>query len=706
MKKTLVPLLALALTASGLFADPGAVDATRHVPAEAPRTNILSGRADAFRDYVTRGPGATAFERIKRDFDRDYLNLPFPDEPQTYGDPAPRNRTSEKADIWRAAQDTTGLVAGVAEAAAVIWIVTGEQRYLDKAKEWLLRSTEWSLDGSNWAQGPGPGGTDIFYNDEAHFRLWRKLPLVYDQIRDQFTDEERAILLAHFRERGRQSVEFIKRARTERLVYNSLAVRPASHPVRFMPMTGLTALALWDDLPETREWWEFAHRFYREQFPPWGGDQGGWAEGAAYWRGNMEHAAIQDALLAIGDPLAYGTRFWRNTPYFPVYTVQPYPATTFGDLSNAGRFNLEPAMAEFLIHLARVLDDGYLVSYASLLTDRRPPPAEAGLGQLNRMYPTSVEFLFRNFIASDRPVPAPRPLSDLPPYRFFEDIGWVAMHSALGDPQRDIHVTFKSSPYGSFSHSHADQNAFVLSAFGENLALASGYREWHNSPHHNGWTRLTKSKNAILIDGEGQKPQDMAASGRITRFETGPRHMIATGDATAAYALMQPAGQVRAVLRDLLFVDQRYLVIRDYVETADPSAVSWLLHGEEPIRWEGARAAAFNRAGRAGLTTRLVTPGNVRLQGVVRNEFDVPVDPRYVQGHADFSNRRWGPQSHLTVTTADKARQHTIWSVLWPEASTSPVALDARLDGDTLVVRRPDGRTDRIRLAGDRVEIR
>lgn len=682
------------------------VDAAAHVPAHAPRTQVLAGQAEAFRAYVTTGEGASAFAKIKADFDRDYLHLPFPDEPQTYGDPAPRNRTSEKADIWRAAQDTTGLVSSVAEAAALLWLVTGEEKYLAKAKEFLLRSTEWSLDGSRWAEGPGPGGTDIYYNDEAHFRLWRKLPLVYDQIRDQLTEAERATLLANFRERGRESLDFIKRARTERVVYNSLAVRPASHPVRFMPMTGLTALALWDDLPETREWWEFAHRFYREQFPPYGGDQGGWAEGTAYWRGNLEHASLQDALLAIGDPLAYGTKFWRNTPYFPLYTVQPYPATTFGDLSNAGRFNLEPATAEFLIHLARVLDDGYLVSYASLLTDRRPSPAEAGLGQLNRLYPTSVEFLVRNFVASTRPVPAPRPLSELPPSRYFADIGWVVMHSALGQPDQDIHVTFKSSPYGSFSHSHADQNAFVLSAFGENLALASGYREWHNSPHHNGWTRLTKSKNAVLIDGLGQKPQDMAATGRIIRYETGPRHVLTTGDATAAYSLLQPAGQVRAVLRDLLFVDQRYLVIRDYVETADPSALSWLLHGEETIRWDNTRQGAFNRAGKAGLTTRLVTTPGVTLRGEVRNEFDVPVDPRYVGGHADFSNRRWGNQSHLTVTTANKARQHTVWAVLWPEPSTSPVNLDARLDGDTLVVRRPDGRTDRIALRHDGVDIR
>src|SRR5690606_33197749 len=135
----------------------------------------------------------------------------------------------------------------IAEAAALLWRVTGEERYLAQAKAYLLGEARWSLEASGWEDGPRPGGTDVYYNDEAHFRLWRKLPLVYDQIRDTLTDTDRASLLEHYRERGRRSVAFIRAGRTAELQYNSLAVIPASHPVRFMPMTGLAALALWDD---------------------------------------------------------------------------------------------------------------------------------------------------------------------------------------------------------------------------------------------------------------------------------------------------------------------------------------------------------------------------------------------------------------------------------------------------------------------------
>lgn len=678
------------------------------IPAQAPRTLVPAGQEEAFRAYVTRGEGAAAFARIKADFDRDWIAFPFPDEPLTYGDPSPSQRGHAAADQWRAAQDVCGRVAGVAEAAALLWRVTGDEKYLAKAKAFLLAEAEWSLDASGWKKGPGRGATSIRYNDEAHFRLWRKLPLVYDQIRTEFSAAERAKLLAHYRARGAQSLQFIQKARTGDLRYNSLAVEPSSHPVRFMPMTGLAGLALWDDLPEARDWWEFVAAFYRDRFPPWGGDDGGWAEGVAYWRGVMEHAAFQDALLALGDPAAYASPFWRQTPYFQVYNVQPYRHTQFGDLSNAGMFNLEPVVAEFMQHLARVQQNGHLVSYAQLCTDPRATPAEKGLHGLDRIYPTSAEFLVRNFIASTRPLPAPAPLTGLPANRHFRDVGWVSLHSALGQPADDIHATFVSSPYGSYSHSHAHQNAFVLNAYGENLAITGAYREWHNSPHHDGWTRLTKSKNAILIDGRGQQPKSKESKGAITRFVEAPRYAWATGDATVAYALLQPPGRVQRVTRDFIFVDRRYVVVRDVVHLANPGTLTFALHALQPITWRAADATALIKSGRATLTTRLLAPG-AGIIGRVQDHADVPVDPAYAKGTAAnyTTTGGWDEQSHLFADVDVPRARHTLFAVLWPERDGFPareVSVALAADG-RLTVQRPDGRTDTIRLDDEHLTI-
>ncbi len=683
-------------------------DVAVHIPAQAPRTMVIEGRQKDFRAYCTTGDGAKAFTIIKADFDRDYLSWPFPDEPVTYGDPDPKIRDSDKADKWRDVQDVCGRVSGVAEAATLIWVVTGEEKYFAKAKEFLLKTCGWHF-APDWEDGPVVGATDISYNDEANFRLWRKLPLVYDQLRVKLTPEEKKIVLAHFKERGDRTVAWIKAAKVEKIRRNSLDVNAESHPVRFMAMVGNSALALWDDLPESREWWRFAYVFYRDQFSPWGGDNGGWAEGNAYWRGTFEHAAFQDTLLSIGDPLAYASPFWRNSPYFALYNVQPYLHTIFGDTSNAGHFDLDPVVADYMEHVARVEQNGFFRAYAELCTDKRSRPVYKGLAGLDRTYPTACEFLVRNFIASAKPLPPPKPLSDLPPYRFFRDVGWVSLHSALGRPADDIQITFKSSPYGSFSHSHADQNAFILNAYGEGLAINSAYREFHRSPHHRLWTWQTKSKNDVLIDGFGQQAQDKYATGTITRFVAAPRYVWTTGDATVAYQTGEKEdGKIQRVTRDLIFIDQRYVVLRDHVVLATPGVLSWLLHAEKNLSWDSTNNIAFIQGSKAVLTTHLVAPG-VTWHGSVTDKFPVPVDPKYVSGEAGASyvTGKWSNQSHLTVESARAAKEFTVYAVLWPEReSSSPAGIKASADDGVLHVVRPDGKSDLIALTDSSLELK
>lgn len=683
-----------------------AAEPVNHVPNTAPRTSILAGNHADFRSYAISGEGAAAFAKLRADFDHHYLALPFPDEPRTYGDPSPSKRTSEIADKWRDVQDLCGLVSGIAEAATLCWLVTGEAQYLAKAKDFLLSACRWHL-APDWKSGEVPGATDILYNDEGHFRLWRKLPLVFDQLRDQLTPEEKKIVLDHFRTRGQRSFEWIQReGNISNVARNSITADLSSHPIRFMPMTGLTGLALWDDLPEAREWWAFAYRFYRDQFTPWGGDDGGWAEGVAYWRGTIEHAFFQDALLAMGDPLAYSTPFWKNSAYFAVYNVQPYLATSFGDLANAGKFNLEPATGEYLLHLARVHQDGFLRSYADLQTDPRPHPTQKGLGKLDRTYPTTAEFIVRNFTAAHLPLPAARPMGELAPSRWFKDVGWVSLHSALGQPAEDIHLTFVSSQYGSFSHSHAQQNAFILNAYGEGLAVKSGFREWHNSPHHDQWVRQTKSMNALLIDGVGQKTKSKDATGQITLFQQKGRYVWTTGDATDAYATLQPKRRVKSVLRDVVFIDARYFVIRDRVKFTTPGKITWLLHTERPLSWQSADTTAFTQNGAASLTVKLIAP--YAWDATITEGFPVAVDPRYVAGEANYSTTgEWNlKQNHLLAESASAQTEHEVFAVLWTEKNRSaPVNLKASLNGRTLTVARPDGKTDALTLSDNSLEL-
>ena len=59
----------------------------------------------------------------------------------------------------------------------------------------------------------------------------------------------------------------------------------------------------------------------------------------------------------------------------------------------------------------------------------------------------------------------------MPSAALFRGIGWAGLHSALDNPQRDTFFLFKSSPFGSVSHSHADQNSFAIMKGGRALAI-------------------------------------------------------------------------------------------------------------------------------------------------------------------------------------------------------------------------------------------
>jgi hypothetical protein len=390
--------------------------------------------------------------------------------------------------------------------------------------------------------------------------------------------------------------------------------------------------------------------------------------------------------------------------------VQPYAHTIFGDAANAGRFNLEPSTADYFEHMARVQQNGFFVSYAALCTDKRPRPLDKGLAGVDRSYPTAAEFLLRNFIVAGKPVPAARPLTELPPYRYFKDVGYVALHSALGRPNDDIQVTFRASRYGSFSHSHADQLGFILNAYGEGLAINSAYREYHNSPHHDKWTRQSISKNVVLIDGVGELAKSKNATGKITRFETAPRYAWTTGDATAAYqAAQKDKARVERVTRDLVFIDQRYVVLRDRVMLATPGKLSWLLHAEKEIAWDNTHARATIRGfeGKAALTAQLLAP-DTTWQGSVTTKFPVPVDPKYASGENDsyYVTGSWHDQAHLTVESTEPAKEFTVYAVLWPERGNKPAGVSATLNGSILRIERPDGKKDTLTLTDETIELR
>lgn len=541
-----------------------------------------------------------------------------------------KNGSPEGTRLWQAGYRAANEAGSWAQRYALAWLLTEDPAYGREAARWLVHLASWRITRDTYRS-----------NDELFIQHLRPMIFAYDWAYGALTPEERAVVGRALQERLTILAGFIQPKLS--LTRPTPPDNSLSHPMRFVSTLGQGGLALLHETPDAARWLAWAYEYYQRQFPVWGGPAGGWAEGLNYWNTGMtQHQRFLEgvALLGFAEPLK--RPFWRNTPYFGLYGLMPYPGSSFGDLTNlmppSGSIRL--LMEKF----ARLNGDPYPLAFARMLTDKPP-------GGFSYYTYDAIDAFLERFRAGREPLPEVR-LTDLPQSRHFDDIGVVNMHSALGDAARDIMFGFRSSPQGSASHGFSDQNSFVLNAFGQPLAINSGYREFYDSPHHMGWTRQTKAKNAVLVGGKGQRVKDATATGRMVRFADGVGFSFATGDAQRAYA-----PHAERALRHVFFVDRRYFVLLDEVAAPAPVPFQWLLHARSEMQLMPARNEITVRQQDARLTVNLLYPEPGTLLFSQTDAFDPPVDPAW---SAKMPNE-W----HATAETAP-ARQQEFLALLYP----------------------------------------
>lgn len=277
--------------------------------------------------------------------------------------------------------------------------------------------------------------------------------------------------------------------------------------------------------------------------------------------------------------------------------------------------------------------------------------------------------------------------------RHFKGIGWVGIQHAMDDPEKHIQFVFKSSSFGSISHSHGDQNAFCLAAYGEDLAIQSGHYVAFNSSMHRQWRRQTRSKNAILINGKGQyaekdKSKAMRATGRVVAAEDRGDHFYIHGDATAAYQSLSP--EVISAEREIYFVRNSYFVIVDKVDAETPVSLEWLLHANN--RFELGKSSFRNTGEKAGFYGQVVWSEAGKPKLVQETGFP-DVDPAEYEGL---------PVSTCLKACYPAAVRHRIATLLVPYRLTDPKRIfhfmdDQGYDAD-LYFTDPDEQTFKVVL--------
>ncbi len=162
------------------------------------------------------------------------------------------------------------------------------------------------------------------------------------------------------------------------------------------------------------------------------------------------------------------------------------------------------------------------------------------------------------------------------------------MYSNIADTARTA-VYFKSSRYGSYNHSHADQNSFVLTKAGVTLLGESGYYDYYGSTLWSSWYRQSKAHNTITYNGGiGQSvdgyttagyTKTLVDNGKINSFSTSTTVDFVEGDATAAYS-----GALSSAVRKLWYLRSiDAVVVLDKVSSATARTFEWNFHTFAPI---------------------------------------------------------------------------------------------------------------------------
>ena len=381
------------------------------------------------------------------------------------------------------------------------------------------------------------------------------------------------------------------------------------------------ALVIYDKYPAAKNYLEYSYELWTSRAPASGFNRdGNWHNGTSYFSANAV------TLLYVAELFSHltGVDFWqhpwyRNSGIGQAYSWLPgSQAVGFGDgheKMNAQPLRIRSAYADYL---ARKTGDPYAAWYSSL--DRR--------------YLDEYETrLFR--LACGKPRPESNVLpEDAPKAIWFKDSGEMIANSDLNDLDNNLCLSFHSSPFGSGSHTHSNQNAFNLHFRGIPVYRAVGHYMNFADAHNLLSYRNTRAYNTVLVDSIGQ-PFTTRAYGNIVRMFNGEHISYALGDASKAYCGISeyPMWQenfknagleqspengfgttpMKKFRRHIFLLHPDIVVIYDELEAEKPVHWDWLLHSRQQFRIDGNRLTTVCPEGRFTSTAELFSEQPCRI---------------------------------------------------------------------------------------------
>ena len=441
-----------------------------------------------------------------------------------------------------------------------LWRIDGDEAWRDEAVRRVMNLADWDARGS----------TGLVQHNQATRLVLLTLALGYDWFHEALSASQKRRLLEVIRDRGDDLHRHI--------VASGLLQKQPDDAWASFTLTFLVVAAplVAGDLPQAEAWWRDGFPLYAAITPTFSGDDGGHANGTAYGLWGIPESVVEWDLLRWSTGIDFLAKpAVRNHGEVLAYFLPPgAPAGLFGD-------GAEQPLAEWVPRYAK--------SFAARIDT---PLMRWYAGQLRGENRTAFRIVSAPLVTAGAPLP-----DGLPQQLWLRSVGWVAMHSRLDDRERTS-VYFKSSPYGSLNHSHADQNSFVIHARGRVIAADSGWYDYYGSPHYLGWYKQTLAHNAITFDGgRGQQtgPQGLgskAYAGRIERVDDGPGWVRVRGEAAPAYG-----GDVSQATRTLLYLRPDIVVVHDVLRAGGKKRWEFNLHAPSPwVEQDGAWRSGVGEA--------------------------------------------------------------------------------------------------------------
>lgn len=519
-------------------------------PSGHPRIYMGPEDVGAFREKF-KEKETPMFRRLEASADSELADDHHMDEPEFLAD-----RAKDYAEFWKVWYPTMWgsrrFVKG-AETLGMAWLATGKEAYARAACERLASVSKWDPKGSSY----------LGHNDEAHMSVIWHGANACDYVWDHFTDEERALVIEQYRQRGEITYEHMH----DRGLYG--ITRFDSHAGREIVFLALIALVFHEHIPDAKKWLNWLRPVLCGLWPSWAGDDGGWAQGPSYGTAYVTIMTMFCSALKRGAGIdLYQRTFWKNHARWRQWVVPPYIEWQgFGDHSERWA-DAWLNGAALVALIGRETGTSEFDNYVQALR------AEARL--MDTPDERKMSGVNSQLFTADEPETQPERPVDGQMLRVFPAVGWAAVRADLSDCDRDIAFIFRSSPFGSVSHSHANNNDFILHVGGRVMAMPSGYYSGYGSDHHAHWVWHTKSHNCVTLSDAPQLMRSHESLGAVENAFEDDRVVYFRGTADKSYG--DRADRCR---RHVLFVkEQQYFVMVDEFK-AKPgvaSSLQWNLH--------------------------------------------------------------------------------------------------------------------------------